>query len=163
MSQETTSYIKLPLDHYGHKGAPSEWWWHIGTLESKDGRKFGFEINGAYLMNSHFTQIEITDVSGKKNYQKIHIFLLNSDDWAQYDPSKPWHVKMIPLLTPFDGGVMMQQVGDNPLNMLVQASFTDNGVQCQLILHLNQEQNPPLLVWGTGRAEVNAAGKTPLE
>lgn len=166
MSQETTeTFIQLPLDQYGHKGAPSEWWWHIGTLESKDGRKFGFEINAAYLMNSHFTQIEITDVDGKKNYQKIHAFLLESDSWAQYDSSKPWYVKMVPLLTPFDGSVVMQQVGDSPLNMLVQASFSDAGVQCQLILNFNQGNKPPLLVWGTGRTagKLNPAGKTPLE
>jgi len=166
MSQQTTeSYIKLPLDHYGHQGAPSEWWWHIGTLVAKDGRKFGFEINGAFLLGHHFTQIEITDVSSNKNYQKMHVFLLDPANWVEYDSSKPWYVKMIPLLTPFDGGVKMQQVGDNPLNMLVQASFIDAGVQCQMILNFNQEQNKPLLVWGTGRTpeKVNPEGKTPLE
>ena len=39
------SEIELPRDQYAHSGAPTEWWWHVGTLESADGRKFGFEIN----------------------------------------------------------------------------------------------------------------------
>jgi hypothetical protein len=38
--------LKMPADMYLHTGAPTEWWWHIGTLRAGT-RTFGFEINTA--------------------------------------------------------------------------------------------------------------------
>ena len=38
--------LTLPKDMYLHLGAPTEWWWHIGTLRAGN-RTFGFEINAA--------------------------------------------------------------------------------------------------------------------
>ena len=40
------SAIRLPANHYLHRGAPTEWWWHVGTLKAGS-RTFGFEINAA--------------------------------------------------------------------------------------------------------------------
>ncbi|KQT22507.1 hypothetical protein ASG22_14695 [Chryseobacterium sp. Leaf405] len=60
----------------------------------------------------------------------------------------------------------MNAINGNPLNMSVQAIFTDvnnKGVEtsCELNLNLFQ-QGPPLLVWGTGCHEVNPSGTSPI-
>ncbi|MGK4568070.1 hypothetical protein [Flavobacterium sp. 3HN19-14] len=65
--------LQFPNDYYGHKDCPTEWFWHIGTLEAADGRKFGFEINAANFSIFGFTQIEITDVKNQVNYQKVNV------------------------------------------------------------------------------------------
>jgi hypothetical protein len=58
------SAIFLPADQYLHRGAPTEWWWHVGTLQSGD-RIFGFEINAAAFSDRGyaFSQIMLTDVT----------------------------------------------------------------------------------------------------
>lgn len=160
----TTPAISLPADQYAHAGAPTEWWWHVGTLVSADGRKFGFEINAASMFGYAFTQIEITDVQKQCNYQKVNAMAVCPTDWAQYDQSKPWYVKLSgPSGSPSDGLVSMTAINNNPLNMAVQASFMDaaTNVPCQLNLNFLQ-QGPPLLVWGTGCHEVNPQGTSPI-
>lgn len=157
--------ITLPGDQFAHSGAPTEWWWHVGTLESKDGRKYGFEINATGKSEYAFTQIEITDVQKQCNYQKVNPIYPMPTNWAQYDQTKPWFVNLLgPTSDPKDGAISMQAIDNNPMNMLVDASFVDatNQKTCQLNLVLRQE-GPPLLVWGTGCQEnVNPKGKSPI-
>ena len=64
------SAIFLPADQYLHRGAPTEWWWHVGTLKSGD-RIFGFEINTAAFSDRGyaFSQVMLTDVANAKHYQ----------------------------------------------------------------------------------------------
>jgi predicted secreted hydrolase len=157
--------ITLPADQYGHTGAPTEWWWHVGTLESADGRKFGFEINATGMQAYAFTQIQITDVLNQRSYQKVNPVIPCPADWAEYDLNKKWYVKLPGSQDPADGAVMMQENDNdgNPLNMKVKAGFTDaaTGTVCGLELTFLQ-QGPPLLVWGNGSKLVNPEGKTPI-
>ena len=91
--------IQLPADHYAHPGAPTEWWWHIGTLQAGD-RTFGFEINavshagqGGYA----FTQIMLTDVSNGRHLQSTTMYFGDSfkcATWAESDPAKDWYVRL---------------------------------------------------------------------
>jgi predicted secreted hydrolase len=91
------SVIFLPADQYLHRGAPSEWWWHTGTLKSGD-RIFGFEINtAAYSFQGiAFSQVMLTDVAKTKHYQRTTLYLppvgVDFDNWAQHDVTKDWHV-----------------------------------------------------------------------
>lgn len=156
--------ISLPADQFAHTGAPTEWWWHIGTLNAADGRKFGFEINAANFTLFAFTQIQITDVKNQVNYQKVNSHVPPPANWAQYDQTKEWFVKLDGA--PADktnGAVSMTAVDGNPLHMLVDATFTDavSKKNCELKLDLEQK-GPPLLVWGTGVNVVDPDGKTPL-
>lgn len=156
--------ITLPEDQYGHYGAPTEWWWHVGTLTSADGRKFGFEINATGKASYAFTQIEIIDLQNQCKYQKVNPIIDRPEDWTEYDQSKPWYVKLFgPLADPNDGAVSMKSIGGNPLDMKVDATFTDSisKKKCELNLSLYQE-GPPLLIFGTGCHEVNKNGTTPL-
>ncbi|MHB1277995.1 MAG: lipocalin-like domain-containing protein [Bacteroidia bacterium] len=167
-SPASSPAIVLPGDQYAHTGAPTEWWWHVGTLQSADGRTFGFEINATGMLPTKevpvpyaFTQIEITDVSGKRNYQKVTATAPRPDNWAQYDQSQPWFVKL--GASGADGSVNMTAIDGNPLNMAVQALFMDAATQtpCKISLTLAQ-QGPPLLVWGTGVKLVDPYAKTPI-
>ena len=92
--------IDLPADQYLHRGAPTEWWWHIGTLKAGD-RTFGFEINAAsFEGNLHigFTQIMLTDVANNAHYQRTTPFapplLFNGDLWAEHDPTRDWYAQL---------------------------------------------------------------------
>lgn len=162
--------INLPADQYAHKDAPTEWWWHIGTLIAEDGRVFGFEVNAtgmqAGTVTYAFTQIQITDVSKQVNYQKVKSFSPRPDNWAEYNISQQWFVNL--GKGDNDSSVTMNAIDGNPLNMAVQASFIDinsySGAQtpCELDLTLFQEGNP-LLVWGTGCQEnVDPSGSSPI-
>ena len=160
--------ISLPEDQYLHLGAPSEWWWHVGTLTSVDGREFGFEINATGTPTSAisyaFAQIEISDVQKQRNYQKVNTLIPCPENWAQPDPAKPWFVRLPGSgANPLDGAIMMQSASDNPLDMTVNASFIDatGNTPCQILLNLRQE-GEPLLVWGTGCTLVDPSGTTPL-
>ena len=62
-------YIRLPKDHYLHLGAPTEWWWNVGTLRSLD-RTFGFEIQAASFGKIAITQVMLTDVGRQRHYQR---------------------------------------------------------------------------------------------
>ena len=39
--------LSLPKDMYLHQGAPTEWWWHTGTLRAGN-RTFGFEVSAGF-------------------------------------------------------------------------------------------------------------------
>ena len=174
MSPDSTSPaeapITLPNDQYGHRDAqgpaPTEWWWHVGTLKSADGRLFGFEVNAAGFVSYAFSQLSITDVSGKKHYQQVNPVVPCPPDWAQYDLKQPWYVKLPGAEGSTSGAVSMTALTREytPLHMQVVGSFMDkaHGTQCRIALTLRQ-QGPPLLVWGTGcHLNVNPQGKTPL-
>ncbi len=94
------SQIHLPADHYLHRGAPTEWWWHIGTLQTEEGRVFGFEINTASYQDRGigFTQAMLTDVANQQHYQRTTWFVppqgFDPTSWAEHDPTKDWHVAM---------------------------------------------------------------------
>ncbi|HWF04615.1 MAG TPA: lipocalin-like domain-containing protein [Candidatus Angelobacter sp.] len=166
MSSQTAelilSAISLPRDQYRHAGAPTEWWWHVGTLKAANGRTFGFEINATGELSFGFTQIEITDVANQVNYQQVTPIVPLPSNWAEDDPSKPWRVNLGPLGGP-GGNVSMSAIGGNPLDMKVEAEFVDtaSSKHCKLALGLFQE-GAPLLVWGTGHEEVDPKGKTPI-
>ncbi len=172
-SSSATKNITLPHDQYGHKDAqgnpaPTEWWWHVGTLKSADGRLFGFEVNAAGFNSAvsyAFSQLSITDVSRQKHYEKVNPVMPCPSDWAQYDTEKPWYVRLPAANGSTAGAVSMQALAPDstPLNMHVVASFADKGDQteCRIDLQL-QQQGPPLIVWGTGCHLVNPEGKTPL-
>lgn len=153
--------ITLPQDQYAHKDAPTEWWWHVGTLKAADGRTFGFEVNAAMMFGNVFTQIEITDVKNDICYQKVEFLGAMPADWAQYDTTKPWFVNL--------GKISMKAIDadDNeasPMNMAVKASFHDQetGKACSLDMTFLQD-GAPLLVWGTGcQPNVDPDGTSPI-
>lgn len=145
--------ITLPKDHYAHPDAATEWWWHIGTLNSGD-RVFGFEIaiNGSSKQGFVFTQLMLTDVQNQKHYQSTSGIPYTAD-WAESDPTKPWYAT---ITDPSGGSASQSAPAENPLNMSVKASFADidTGTQIAFQLQLDQ-QGPPLLVWGNGFQDGN--------
>jgi predicted secreted hydrolase len=109
--------LQLPGDMYLHHGAPTEWWWHTGTLVAGN-RTFGFEINAASFAKDGFafTQIMLTDVAGGRHYQRTAPFvpplMFDPSTWAQADPAKKWsaqlgsadnHLSAIALVDPGSG------------------------------------------------------------
>ncbi|MCY2997153.1 MAG: hypothetical protein NT168_03500 [Planctomycetota bacterium] len=151
------SVIQLPKDHYLHIGAPTEWWWHTGTLKSGN-RTFGFEINAASLkyhpndpsgtgpIPYGLAQVMLTDVSNGRHFEKTTIYappFFNPDTWAEHDPSKDWSVEL--------GNVSMIAPQVEPTDMTVKAGFedADTGTNVQFDLRLTQN-GPPFIVWGTG-------------
>src|SRR5436853_3391869 len=91
--------IQLPADHYAHPGAPTEWWWNVGTLQAGD-RTFGFEINAdssAGQGGFGFTQVMLSDVSNNQHYQQTTPYLpgvFNCATWAESDPTQDWFVAL---------------------------------------------------------------------
>ncbi|MDD5057451.1 MAG: lipocalin-like domain-containing protein [Sideroxydans sp.] len=165
------SPIQLPRDQYAHDAAPTEWWWHIGTLTGIDGRQFGFEVNACAVraggaVELAFTEIAVTDVKAQKHYQIVNDLMGATvpADWAESDTSKPWHVSLPGSAGTADGCVEMTSIGGNPLHMNVTAQFTDaaSGVACALQLNLLQRGNP-LLVWGTGCKEIDPKQPDPYQ
>ncbi|HKR61945.1 MAG TPA: lipocalin-like domain-containing protein [Pyrinomonadaceae bacterium] len=138
------SVIRLPADQYLHLDAPTEWWWHIGTLKAGD-RVFGFEINAASFKLFGFTQVMLTDVSNGSHFQQTTPFFpFDPNAWAEHDPSKDWAVKL--------GEVSMHAPQSDPTrNMSLKAGLTDEatGTKVTFDLRLSQE-GPPFIVWGTG-------------
>jgi predicted secreted hydrolase len=98
--------LKMPQDMYLHIGAPTEWWWHIGTLQAGS-RVFGFEINAASFARSGlaFTQIMLTDVATQRHFQRTTVFvppfLFDPNGWAESDPGKPWRARLGDPAKPF--------------------------------------------------------------
>lgn len=157
-----TAAIVLPEDQYAHPGAPTEWWWHVGTLTAKDGSTYGFEVNAA-MIGSTFTQIAISDVKTGNYYQKVNFLGAPAAGWAESDPTKPWAVT---LGTSGSGAgyIAMTAINGDPLNMSVKADFSDQltATTCAIDLTFKQ-QGAPLLVWGTGcHKDVDPNGTTPL-
>jgi predicted secreted hydrolase len=93
--------LSLPTDMYRHKNAPTEWWWHIGTLRAGD-RVFGFEINAASFVGQSFamTQVSLSDVEGEQHYEHTQIYVpkpignFDVANWAEGDPSKDWYARL---------------------------------------------------------------------
>lgn len=94
--------LSLPKDMYLHVGAPTEWWWHTGTLRAGS-RVFGFEINAASYpkfgpVPFAFTQVMLTDVERQRHYQRTVPFLPGSEyfpnTWAESDPAKNWFARL---------------------------------------------------------------------
>lgn len=150
--------IHLPADQYRHVGAPTEWWWHIGTLKAGD-RIFGFEINAAgypdYIPNVKyaFTQVMLSDVANAKHYQKTTGYLppnVDFNTWAQSDPTKDWHVG---LGRPADGAYVTMDApqADPTRNMTVRAHMADEATNTEIDFHLMlSQQGRPFMVFGTG-------------
>jgi hypothetical protein len=72
---EENVVLSMPDDMYRHDGAPTEWWWHIGTLRAGD-REFGFELNAASFTGQDFamTQLSLTDVQEQTHYQRTQVY-----------------------------------------------------------------------------------------
>jgi predicted secreted hydrolase len=140
------SVLRFPADHYLHIGAPTEWWWHIGTLKAGN-RTFGFEINAASFQAYGFTQVMLTDVSGKRHFQQTAGFApptFNAGSWAESDPSKPWFVKL--------GDVSMTSPQNDPSkDMEVTADLVDEATKTEVSFDLKfSQKGPPFIVWGKG-------------
>ena len=91
--------ISLPADHYMHRGAPTEWWWHVGTLrDTASDSVFGFEINAASLGSFAMTQVMLTDVAKQVHYSRTarHVPPVDFDPatWAEHDVTRDWHVEL---------------------------------------------------------------------
>ncbi|MEO7392990.1 MAG: lipocalin-like domain-containing protein [Ramlibacter sp.] len=95
----SASALHFPTDLYLHLGAPTEWWWHTGTLKAGS-RVFGFEINAASFKKDGlgFTQVSLSDVANNKHYQSTVPYfpplMYDPDHWAQADTTKDWTVKL---------------------------------------------------------------------
>lgn len=93
--------LSLPKDMYRHADAPTEWWWHIGTLRAGD-RVFGFEINAASFTGQSFamTQVSLSDVEANRHYERTQVYgptpigVFNVNTWAEGDPSKDWYARL---------------------------------------------------------------------
>lgn len=93
--------LSLPKDMYQHPGAPTEWWWHIGTLRAGD-RMFGFEINAASFAGHGyaFSQISLSDVASQHHYQRSAVYIapplgtFDASTWAQADTTKDWYARL---------------------------------------------------------------------
>jgi len=93
--------LSLPKDMYRHEGAPTEWWWHIGTLRAGD-RVFGFEINAASFIGQSFamSQISLSDVSSERHLERTQVYVADPvgtfdvATWAEGDPSKDWYARL---------------------------------------------------------------------
>lgn len=93
------SVIHLPADSYLHRGAATEWWWHVGMLQAED-RAFGFEINSAGFQNDKpnvlFSQLMLSDLKNQVHYQRSTPMLttpaLTMDGWAEFDVTRDWLV-----------------------------------------------------------------------
>jgi len=140
------SVIHLPADQYLHRGAPTEWWWHIGTLKAGD-RTFGFEINAASFQAFGFTQVMLTDVDRNHHFQQTTQCLrppFEPDGWAEHDTAQDWFVKL--------GEVTMHAPQSDPTgHMRVTAQLVDEGTGTKVAFDLTlSQEGPPFIVWGTG-------------
>lgn len=98
---EENVVLSLPKDMYRHNGAPTEWWWHIGTLRAGD-RVFGFELNAASFIGQSFamTQMSLTDVETEQHYERTQVYIpqpigvFDVSTWAEGDPSKDWYARL---------------------------------------------------------------------
>jgi len=91
--------LSLPEDMYLHEGAPTEWWYFIGTLHSGR-RSFGFEINAASFagQGGAFSQLSLTDVRNQRHYGRTAPYLpgaaFDASTWAERDPKKDWSARL---------------------------------------------------------------------
>lgn len=140
--------IRMPQDQYAHVGAPTEWWWHTGTLVCGD-RVFGFEINAANFTVEAFTQIMLTDVAGQRHYQSSTV--QTAGDWAETDPGKDWYARLGNPELDDDWAWMTAPQADPTQNMSVKAQVVDQATGTKVIFDLMMSQGgAPLMVWGSG-------------
>ncbi|MBK5238714.1 MAG: hypothetical protein JJE28_06345, partial [Actinomycetales bacterium] len=98
---EENVVLSMSEDMYRHDGAPTEWWWHIGTLRAGD-RVFGFELNAASFTGQDFamTQLALSDVEAGRHYQRTQVYgpapigVFDIANWAEGDPSKGWYARL---------------------------------------------------------------------
>lgn len=98
---ETNVVLSVPKDMYRHKDAPTEWWWHIGTLRAGN-RVFGFEINAASFVGQGFamTQVSLTDADTGEHYERTQVYVpkpignFDVATWAEGDPAKDWYARI---------------------------------------------------------------------
>ncbi|HEX5729608.1 lipocalin-like domain-containing protein [Microbacterium sp.] len=98
---EENVVLSMPEDMYRHDGAPTEWWWHIGTLRAGD-RVFGFEVNAASFTGQDFamTQVSLSDVEAGRHYERTQVYgpapvgVFDIATWAEGDPSKDWYARL---------------------------------------------------------------------
>jgi predicted secreted hydrolase len=148
-------WVSLPKDMYLHtpaynkllapNGCQTEWWWHIGTLKSVDGKRtFGFEINACalYKAGGAFTQVMLTDVEKQLHYHESKAGIAIPDLWAESDTSKPWFVAL-------ENVSMKGPQGDPTQKMSVKAKLTDGSTVVEFDLSMSQD-GAPLYVFGDG-------------
>jgi predicted secreted hydrolase len=147
--------LTFPADQYMHPGAPTEWWWHTGTLKSGD-RTFGFEINAVCFGQTLFSQVMLTDVANQKHYSQNTAYKWNPQ-WAEIDPSKDWYVRQADPVPAPDKGTpaafvtMAAPRADPTRDMKVQALLYDQASKTRVSFDLTlSQEGPPMLVWGTG-------------
>ena len=93
--------LSQPKDMYRHKDAPTEWWWHVGTLRAGD-REFGFEVNASSFVGQGFamTQVSLSDIDAEQHYEHTQIYVpkplgnFDVSTWAEGDPSKDWYARI---------------------------------------------------------------------
>jgi predicted secreted hydrolase len=98
---EENVVLSMPKDMYRHDGAPTEWWWHTGTLRAGD-RIFGFEINAASFTGQDFamTQISLSDVQDERHYERTQVYapapvgVFDVATWAQGDVKEDWYARL---------------------------------------------------------------------
>ena len=164
----SSKYINLPRDQYAHPAAPTEWWWHIGTLRAGE-RIFGFEINatrnGTGDLGSYaFSQIMVSDVASKKHYHRTTLQEFDAQ-WAESNPRKSWYVRL-PGDATTSGAVLLNGPAGDPFLMTAYATFDDAESRTRVTINLTMRQEgPPMLVWGNGRSEdpEDPDGDTPIE
>lgn len=146
----SASVIKLPADQYAHPGAPTEWWWHVGTLRAGD-HVFGFEINAANFPDRKacFSQIMLTDVAGQKHYQNSS--QQSPEGWAESDPAKDWYVRLGNPDNDPNWISMAAPQADPTQNMAIKAAFIDDATKTSVAFDLMMSQDgSPFIVYGTG-------------
>ncbi|MDO9485316.1 MAG: lipocalin-like domain-containing protein [Actinomycetota bacterium] len=132
--------LSLPKDMYLHPGAPTEWWWHTGTLKAGN-RTFGFEINAASFVDQGFafSQISVTDVAKQKHYKRTNVYVPPGNfaptTWAQSDTSKPWYAKLGDPANKF-GGVEVTNPGTG-YTTPPTVTITGNGTGASATAQLN--------------------------
>jgi predicted secreted hydrolase len=153
--------IQLPADQYFHPSAPTEWWWHTGTLTA-NGKTFGFEINAAGFGQLLFSQIMLTDVANKVHYSQVALYPYNPA-WAQSDVTKDWYVNLPYPAAPSAASTpyvtMNAPQSDPTKNMAVKALLIDDVTKKVVTFDLTlSQQGPPMLIWGTGIKPSNPGG-----
>jgi predicted secreted hydrolase len=150
--------VHQPQDQYRHVDAPTEWWWHVGTLKAGDSI-FGFEINAAgypgYSDKAKFafTQVMLSDVANQKHYQGTTVYFPPKVDfsaWAESDPAKNWYARLGDSpQTPYVS--MDAPQADPTKGMSVSASVLDAGTGTRIDFNLMlSQQGAPFMVFGTG-------------
>lgn len=132
--------LSLPKDMYLHQGAPTEWWWHTGTLRAGD-RTFGFEVNAASFQEQGFgfSQIMVTDVAKQRHYKRTTTYLppgnFSPTTWAQSDASKRWYARLGDPTNKL-GGVQVTSAGSG-YTAAPTVTFTGDGTGATALAQLD--------------------------